>query len=161
VKKLIYADGISNIKFNFAGKSCPEFTEAIEENQLTSFIDEKGFLPHHESTKILQTADILLLVVDDVPNNKGFLTGKIFEYLGAKKPIFAIGPIDGNANDILNETRSGEMIDYNDREGAYELLKNMYRKWNDGSLDYEFNVDQYSRKKQAEQLANIFEEQII
>jgi glycosyltransferase involved in cell wall biosynthesis len=160
LKKMVHVDGMDNIKFVLAGNSCQEFNDALIENSLKTIFEEKGFIPHHESTKILQTADILLLVIDDVPNNKGFLTGKIFEYLGAKIPIYAIGPTDGDANQILEESSSGKMVDYEDGEGAYILLKAMYNNWEENKLVYNFNVSQYSRRKQAEQLSKVFDEQI-
>lgn len=160
LNKLIFEDKVQNIKLVFAGKTCPEFDEEIEKNKLRNYYEQRGFLPHHESTNILQTADTLLLIIDDVPNNKGFLTGKIFEYLGTKKPIFAIGPTDGNANDILNETNSGKMVDYNDEESTYSLLKEMYNNWLNKSFNFTYKVDQYSRKGLTKKLAEIFNEHL-
>ena len=160
LNKFVNFEGYTNIKFVIAGNTCPEFKEEINKNNLNNILDERGFLPHHQSTQILQSSDALLLMIDDVPKNKGFLTGKIFEYLGSKIPIFAVGPTDGEANNILIETNSGKMVDYNDEEGTYKLLKEMYKNWQSDIFPYKFNVEQYSRKKQAEQLAKIFEEQI-
>ena len=100
---------------------------------------------------------MLLLVIDDVSNNKGFLTGKIFEYMGCRKPIFAIGPVDGNANDILKESDSGAMIDYKDNEGAYNLLKQMYKNWEKDNITYTYDVGQFSRKHLTKQLVEVFD----
>ena len=159
LNKLVNLEGYTNIKFVIAGNTCPELKEEINKNNLNDILDERGFLPHHQSTQILQSSDVLLLMIDDVPKNKGFLTGKIFEYLGAKIPIFAVGPTEGEANNILIETNSGKMVDYKDEEGTYNLLKEMYENWQSDNFQYKFNVEQYSRKKQTEQLAKIFEEQ--
>jgi hypothetical protein len=51
------------------------------------------------------------------------------------------------------------MVDYNDEERTYNLLQEMYNSWQNNTFPYTFNVKQYSRQKQAEDLANIFEEQ--
>lgn len=158
MEKLITIDGIKDIKFVIAGRTCPEFTNELSEKNIDSYVEERGFLPHHESTQILQNSDILLLVIDNVPNNKGFLTGKIFEYLGSKTPIYAIGPVDGEAREIITETNSGKMIDYSDDDGAYILLKEMYSDWKKDIEKYNFNIEKYSRRNQAKQLSKILEE---
>ncbi len=161
LQKLIYEDKLKNIKFVIAGRTCDEFVAEVQKNNLQNFVEEKGFIPHNQSTIILQQADLLLLVIDNIPNNKGFLTGKIFEYLGARTPIFAIGPVNGNANEIIKNTNSGEMVDYSDENMAYQLLKKMHENWNANTISYKFEVEQYSRKKITESLANIFNEQIV
>ncbi|VAX16056.1 TPR/glycosyl transferase domain protein [hydrothermal vent metagenome] len=158
LKKMIYGDGIRNIQMKFAGKFCPEFYEAIKNENLTEFFIIQDFVPHKESTKILQSANALLLVIDNVPNNKGFLTGKLFEYMGCRKPIFAIGPVDGDANRIIKETDCGTMIDYADNEGAYKSLRMMYNSWENDSIDYKFNVEGFSREHLTKKLTEIFEE---
>ncbi|MBK8944735.1 MAG: glycosyltransferase family 4 protein [Ignavibacteriae bacterium] len=160
LKKFINEDDITNIKFIIAGKTCSEFSNEVRKLNLENYVKEKGFLPHHESTNILQNADVLLLIIDDVPNNKGFLTGKIFEYLGSKKPIYAVGPIDGNANEIIVKSDCGKMVDYKDEKNTYNLLKEMYDNWQNNSFNYKYNVEEYSRKNLTKKLSQIFDEEI-
>ncbi len=148
------------IQLRFAGRFCPEFLEEIEKRNIKDMFNISGFVPHSESTKILQTADALLLVVDNVPDNKGFLTGKVFEYLGSRKPIFAIGPVDGDANEIITLADAGKMVDYKDDNGAYELLKKYYSDWESGTSQFNFNVEKYSRKNLTKELVKIFEEKV-
>ena len=59
---------------------------------------------------------MLLLAVNNVKSAKGIITGKIFEYLQAKRPILAIGPVDGDLAEIINDTNSGVVIDFKDVE---------------------------------------------
>ncbi len=147
----------TDIKLKFVGRFAPEFYSKIQELQIEDFFEISSFLPHSESTKILQTSDALLLVIDNVQNNKGFLTGKIFEYLGTKKPIFAIGPVGGDADKILQETNSGRMIDYSDSNGAYNVLTMFYDNWEKGESNFTFDVEKYSRKNNTKQLVQIME----
>lgn len=160
LKRFVAENHITNIKFIIAGKTCNEFVSQVKKFNLENFVEGKGFLPHHESTNILQNADVLLLIIDDVPNNKGFLTGKIFEYLGSKKPIFAVGPVDGNANEIIIEADCGKMVNYNDEESAYILLKVMYNNWLNNSFNYKFEIEKYSRKNLTKKLSEVFDEEI-
>lgn len=160
LRKIINDEKISNIRFIIAGKTCIEFINEVKKLEIENYVEEKGFLPHHASTYILQNSDVLLLVIDDVPKNSGFLTGKIFEYLGTKKPIFAIGPVNGNANEIIKKSDCGKMLDYKDEEGAYNLLKEMYNNWLKNSFNYKFDVEEYSRKNLTKKLSQIFDEEI-
>jgi hypothetical protein len=161
LNKLIFTDKIKNIKFNFAGKYCNEFIEEIKKYNLDKYFNLKGFVPHHESTAILQNADILLLIVDNVPNNKGFLTGKLFEYMGTKKPIFAIGPVDGDAHEFIKKSNSGAMVGYDDEEGAYKLLKELYDAWETGSHKFTYDVEQFSRRNLTKKLTEVFNKALL
>ena len=160
LKRIIYNDGIKDIKLRIVGRATPRLTGLINKEGLGNYFIFTSFLPHKESTKILQGSDALLLVIDDVPDNEGFLTGKIFEYLGCKKPVFAIGPVNGDANKILQETNSGEMVDYKDNEGAYRLLKQLYEDWKTNTSRFTFKVEQFSRKNLTKKLVQVFEETV-
>lgn len=160
LKRIISVDGIKNIRINFAGKFCSELYQQIKKENLSEYFLIQNYIPHNESTKLLQNSDALLLVIDNVPNNKGFLTGKIFEYLGCRKPIFAIGPLKGDANLILTESDSGTMIDYNDTEGAYQALLKIYKEWKNRKINYTFRVEPFSRRRLTENLKQLFEEVI-
>jgi len=150
-------EGIKDLLLKFAGKFSPEFYNEIKTRDIVDYFELHGFVPHNKSTEILLNSDVLLLVIDNVPENKGFLTGKMFEYLGCKKPIFAIGPTDGDANKILRETDSGKMIDYKDSQSAYLLLKDYYLNWKNKVKVFRFNSGKYSRKEITKNLSKVFE----
>ena len=46
-----------------------------------------GYLPHSEAIKHTILADLLLLIIPNVPNNKLIYSGKLFEYIATKNPI--------------------------------------------------------------------------
>ncbi len=149
-------EGITDITCTFAGKFAEEFNNEIEKRNLQSFFELKTFLPHSESVKILLNADVLLLVINNVPDNKGVLPGKMFEYIGCKKPVFGIGPEDGEASKILAETDSGFMTDYEKNELAYERLKRLYIAWQKNENLFIFKNEKYSRRKLTKTLATVF-----
>ena len=155
IKKFV-ANVTPNIKLNFIGSYSDELVSLIKEYELSSFFNLGKFIPHNESLAVLKKSTILLLVVDKVPNNNVFIPGKMFEYFGVKRPIFAIGPVNGEANRILINADAGKMIDYEDTEGAYQLLVEMYNNWLKNDFNYSFNVKQYTRKQLTEKLSKIF-----
>jgi glycosyltransferase involved in cell wall biosynthesis len=83
-------------------------------------VDFKGYLPHTESVALLQGADALLLLIPELPNNRGILTGKLFEYLGSGRPIWGFGPVGGDADRILRQAEAGAL--YEDAHDAAAAL---------------------------------------
>jgi glycosyltransferase involved in cell wall biosynthesis len=120
--KSLKEKGITNIICDFAGKFAEEFYDEINKLGIAYLFNIKPFVPHNESVKILLNSDLLLLVVNNVPDNKGIIPGKLYEYFGCRKPILAIGPTDGIANQILKEVDSGVMVAYDDNKAAEEAL---------------------------------------
>ena len=49
------------------------------------------------------------------------------------------------------------MVDYNDDESTYNLLKKMHKDWEDDSYSYSYDVEQFSRKNLTKQLAEVFD----
>ncbi len=102
-----------NHTFRFIGSVHPYFLELVEKEGLSErFIFQKS-IPHSEIVKEMTKAGILLLLIPKMENNEGILTGKLFEYLGSKRPIFAIGPKNGDAKGIIEKTKRGIYLDYN------------------------------------------------
>lgn len=97
----------------FAGRPAREAQEALEAlaRELPLGVEFKGYLPHAESVALLQGADALLLLIPELPNNRGILTGKLFEYLGSGRPVWGFGPVDGDAHAILRETQAGGLFE--------------------------------------------------
>ena len=111
------------------------------------------YIPKSELNSELINADILLLVIPDIENNKGILTGKLFDYLGAGKPILGIGPTDGDAARILEAASAGRVFSYLDFEGLEGVLHHWLTQ-NQFSPDGT-KIQQYSRKLQAGDIARL------
>jgi glycosyltransferase involved in cell wall biosynthesis len=136
----------------FAGRPAQEAKEALESlaSELPLSVEFKGYLPHAESVALLQGADALLLLIPELPNNRGILTGKLFEYLGSGRPIWGFGPVDGDANAILRTTNAGGL--YEDPQKAAEALA----QWPEQGASHEAR-SRYTRLGLAEGLAAYFD----
>lgn len=111
--------------FRFIGKISAEiqqkFFTALPETQFESL----GYVDHAKIPGFLVQSSALLLVIPDSPDNKGILTGKLFEYLASHRPVLLLGPLDGDAADIIRETESGYTCDPDDVLRIVEILKQL------------------------------------
>jgi hypothetical protein len=117
-------------------------------------------MSHSESTAMMQKASVLLLIIPNAPNNKGIVTGKLFEYLAAHRPIVCFGPPNGDASRIIKKCNSGMTFEYNDVEQASKWLSDLFMQWKNG-LEFKVGnsyVSDYSRQKQTQRLARIISE---
>ena len=64
-------------------------------------------VPRAEIAAIQQQADVLLLMQWNDPREQGNLPGKLFEYLGARRPILGLGLEDGVPARIIRERAAG------------------------------------------------------
>jgi hypothetical protein len=108
-----------------------------------------------------QSAILLLAINKDSPNAKGILTGKFFEYLASGRPIFAIGPSDGDLAHIFEETDAGYISDYNDLSHIKKIILNLYEKYlcNDLTSNPK-GIEKFTRKSLTAELASILNNMI-
>jgi hypothetical protein len=103
---------------------------------------------------------VLLLLNWVSTEEKGVYTGKVFEYLGAKRPILAIPRLGGVVDELLKETGAGVSV------GTKDEVVRVIRSWyagfmNSGGVPYKGKgtvISKYTRAAQTEKLARIFEE---
>jgi glycosyltransferase involved in cell wall biosynthesis len=62
---------------------------------------------HAESVGLQQRADVLLLLTWNNLLERGVYTGKLFEYIGARRPILSVGLSEGVAAALINERNLG------------------------------------------------------
>jgi len=115
------------------------------------YIHEKmiyiGKVSYGESLSYQKDADILLLVESGEEIASGNMTGKVYEYIAAKKPIIAFGPKKYfSIAKRLIELDAG-IVSEKDFENVYDSIKKAIKK------KFEFgNIDQYTREYQAKKL---------
>lgn len=104
----------NQLEIKLVGKVDIFVKEQLEEFGLTQFVNKIDYLPHNKVIEEQQRSKLLLLLVNNTKNAKGILTGKFFEYMSAKVPVLAIGPVDGDLAKIINDTNTGLISDFTD-----------------------------------------------
>ena len=113
-----------------------------------------GFLPHHQALRRLESADVALLLVAGDPGKEIVVSGKLYEYLGADKPVLAIVP-EGDARSILHELDWGVVADPDADSVADALTRLVSMPQRAGRADPE---QRYERKQLAAHLGRILTE---
>ncbi len=146
----------ANFQLSLVGKIAPAILKDIQYYDLENYVSIVDYLPHKEVLEVQSSSQVLLLVVNNVPSAKGIITGKIFEYLQAKRPILAIGPKDGDLAKIINNTKSGEIVGFEDRDDLKSLILDYYNSYKTGDLNINSdNIEQYHRKNLTKQLSQV------
>jgi len=119
-------------------------------------IERIPYLDHKDVSKYQASSQVLLLSINEVPSAKGIITGKIFEYLQAKRPILAIGPEDGDAAMILKNANAGTIVGFKNKTALKATILNLYKDYKEGVLFVKsVNIEQYHRKNITSQLAEV------
>jgi glycosyltransferase involved in cell wall biosynthesis len=150
---------LDEVRLRLVGRVCPEMVQRVSEGVLSRVVTDDGYLSHRESVQAMVDADVLLLLTNEEMHDPGMITGKLFEYLGAGRPILALAS-PGEASRILEETKAGHAVAPKDAAGIRALLEGLHREWkrcNAAELALSARdsaaVARYSRSAQAKQLA--------
>ena len=148
-----------DLKINIIGQIDNSVSQSIEEQGLSQHVTYSPYIPHDQVSAVHRSSTLLLLLLmpDSEPRAKGLLTGKLFEYLAAGRPILCIGPEDGDAARILKETQAGVTVRFEDRERMKETIKELYHKYLENGLPDNSNaeIERYSRRELTKQYAKI------
>lgn len=134
--------------------------ESIERFSIEDRVRLIPYVPHEDAVSRMVGADVLLLPINRVEGAEGIVTGKLFEYLAAGRPILCIGPPGGEAADIISETGAGRTVDFDDTDGISTQVGEWYDAWTAGRPAS--GADQaaaalYSRRSQTERLAGLLD----
>ena len=148
-------DFAKRLQLKLVGKVDFSVKEDLRKLNLLPYLNYIPYLNHDEAILEQKKSHLRLLLVNNTPNSKGILTGKLFEYLSVKTPILGIGPMDGDAAIVLNESKAGKMVDYDDLAGMKKYLLDQC--FNAEALP-ETDIYKYSRRELTNQLVKIMEE---
>lgn len=135
-----------DLEIKLVGKVDISVIESLKNHGLYSNLAIIDYLPHNQVTLVQLQSQILLLLINNAPNSRSILTGKLFEYLAAKRPIVCIGPTDGDAAEIIKKSGSGVSVDFEDIERLENEIRRMYSDFKENKLTtHNQNIDRYSR----------------
>ena len=102
---------------------------------------------------------LLLLIPDAGGRGRGVLSGKVFEYLAAERPIMAVVPPDGAAAKLIRDTGAGVVVAPDDVDGMERELRALRDAWHAGALaeavltpEWRMRLD---RRTRAQELADL------
>ena len=159
LRKVMQSQNGVKVVLHLIGNPSESIMRKAEELSIADCIRLTPTVPHEKSVEMLFASDALWLLIPRVKDDKGILTGKLFEYLASRKPIIAVGPVDGDAAKIIEECGAGRMFsrDQEDQIAGY-ILGLIKDRLNGKPLDNASDTfKKYSRRKQAEALAGIIE----
>jgi glycosyltransferase involved in cell wall biosynthesis len=110
------------------------------------------YVPHLEAIKLMAKSSVLLLIIPETRKNDVIVTGKVFEYIGACKPVLYIGPKDGDAANLLRRCGYRGIFSCNDYAEMAEFLK--LNAGNTVHLEPRHRLE-YSRRELTNTLCNL------
>ncbi len=121
------------------------------------------YAPRAESLRLQRDSEALLLLVPDADGRgRGVLSGKVFEYLAAGRPILAVVPPDGAAADLVRSTGAGLVVAPDDVDGIRGALEELHGRFVNGGVPAvelpESVRDDLSRRSRVEDMAELLRE---
>jgi glycosyltransferase involved in cell wall biosynthesis len=94
------------------------------------------YTSHRRALELQRSSDALLLLIPEADGRgRGVLSGKVFEYLAAERPILAVVPPDGAAAGLIREAGTGVVAGPEDVGAIRAALAGLHERWQAGSLN--------------------------
>lgn len=114
---------------------------------------------HREAARLQSESTALLLLLGKDAENAGWCPAKFFEYLGARRPILALGPLDNIAAQLIARANAGTVAQ------TAEQIESVMMQWfsdfrQTGSLPVRLNdgvIRAFERRALTRQLAQVLE----
>jgi glycosyltransferase involved in cell wall biosynthesis len=150
---------LDDVSIEFFGWPEEWLMHDVEKYHLEGVVAIHGLIPREEAILRQRSSQILLSLIWDHPAEKGVYTGKIFEYLAAKRPILSLGTPGGVVEDLLRVTHAG--VHVSSFEELHQELITAYRAFKStGEVPYhgiESEIDHFSHREMAGQFARVLD----
>lgn len=131
-----------DIALRYAGKDKALWDAWADNCGLAGVNDSRGSVSMEESLAMQHNSELNLLLSWSGPHIQGILTGKLFEYLAARRPILAVvkGSVDPEFEEIFEETGAGLAVftEHFDREAVRRFIMERYAAWQRGEDEFEY-----------------------
>lgn len=147
-----------DVCFRIVGERDPSVQSLLARHGLAGVAEWTGFVPHAESLRYQVCSSLLLLIVHADAANPGVIPGKVYEYLGARRPILAIVPGHFEVASILRSAGGHAVIPATDVGAIEQCLEDSYRRHRAGEEPdvADARPEVYDRRRGAERLAELF-----
>jgi glycosyltransferase involved in cell wall biosynthesis len=121
------------------------------------------YVSRAEALALQRDSEALLLLIPEADGRgRGILSGKVFEYLAAERPVLAAIPPDGEAAALIRETGAGVVAAPEDADDIARALDALVARWREGGLAGaqldRATRERLSRRARAQELLRLLEE---
>ncbi len=153
-------DASSDINVLFVGAREDANERAAADLGLDGVVRFSNTASHADTLKIEKASHILLLIKHVNPDYDGLVPGKLFEYIGLRRPILAIVP-EGEARDIVERLGRGEAVAQDDPEPVAAAIDRMYDAYRTGTLESCYRLEprpEFTRERLAGEMALLLDD---
>lgn len=144
------------LRIRLAGKTDYQIVESIKTAGLEMNLVDLGYVNHESAVREQSGASVLLLPLRKEPEYRATLPGKLFEYLGARKPILGIGQTDGAMARVVADAGAGLTVGWEDKAGLRSFVDAAWEAFLNGESLYSgTNIEKYSRIETARSMATL------
>lgn len=147
------------VKIQFVGANSED---DIDEKDKYGVCDFTGFVPRGKALDYMTNADALLLLLSR-ERGEHIIPSKTFDYIVSCKPILALVPPDGGTAEIIRQTKTGTISDFDDEESIKKAYLKLYRNWEENKEDFQPDLQQiqkYDQNRLFRKLADLLNEMI-
>ncbi|HEU5244669.1 MAG TPA: glycosyltransferase [Gaiellaceae bacterium] len=141
-----------------AGPVSESERDLLTRGELGEVVRVLGLLPRARALGLQQAADGLLLI----PGGPGATTAKVYEYLAATKPIFAVTEQDGVAAELLRTAGEHTIAEGGDAGSLASALEAYLARWSADGAAYEpragFELETYEYENLGRRLLQLVSE---
>jgi glycosyltransferase involved in cell wall biosynthesis len=154
--------GLDDVTARFVGDFRSADRDWLATRDLGERVELVPYVPRRQALELQRDSEALLLLIPDAGGRgKGVLSGKVFEYLAAERPVLGAVPPDGAAAALLRDLGAGPVVAPDDVEGLRDALVALHLKWQDGTLSppdlSAEQRDRIDRKARVRELAALLE----
>jgi len=155
--------GLDDVVVRFLGDFRAADREWAESLNLGDRLELIPYAPRRRSLELQRDSEALLLLIPEAGGRgKGVLSGKVFEYLAAERPILAVVPTDGAAAELIRDSGAGVVVAPDDVDGMSAALVDLHARWRAGGLEETPLPEEWkrrvSRRARSEEFARLLEE---
>jgi len=125
----------TDIAARFVGTFRQRDADFVSSLGLASRVELISSVTHAQALAFQRNSDVLLLIVPEADGRGNHvLTGKLFEYLAAAKPVLAAVPTDGEAARLVERAGAGIVVSPDDVGAIARALAQFHQRWLRGGL---------------------------
>ncbi|MBQ8839671.1 MAG: hypothetical protein IJ005_10190, partial [Bacteroidales bacterium] len=146
------------LRIRLVGKTDDAILQSISDNRLNDSLTDLGYQPHSKAVEEQRKASLLILPLRKEPEYKAVLPGKLFEYLASWRPVLGIGQSDGAMSVILNTTKTGLVLNWDDKASIRKFIDLCWERHLKGELTVEdADISQFTRRNLTRRMAQLFD----